>query len=63
MLKVTNSGQKNELLFKEFGINYNNEPEIAKKGSIIIKKYVKEEEFKEDLIGESDMAGNIFSYN
>ncbi len=24
ILKDTNSGQKNEILFKEFGINYNN---------------------------------------
>lgn len=31
----TVSADKNEILFKEFGINYNNEPEIFKKGSIL----------------------------
>lgn len=29
------SADKNEILFSEFGINYNNEPEIYKKGSIL----------------------------
>ena len=34
-LKTTNAAEKNEILFQEFGINYNNEPEIYRKGSII----------------------------
>lgn len=29
---------KNEILFSEFGINYNNEPEIYKKGSVIVRE-------------------------
>lgn len=36
-LMGTSSADKNEILFKEFGINYNNEPEIFKKGSIIYR--------------------------
>ena len=28
-------------MFKEFGVNYNNEPEIHKKGTIITKKCLK----------------------
>jgi tRNA(His) guanylyltransferase len=36
-LTGTFSADKNEILFKEFGINYNNEPEIFKKGSLIYK--------------------------
>ncbi|KNB45302.1 putative tRNA guanylyltransferase [Blastocystis sp. subtype 4] len=37
------SSDKNELLFTQFGINYNNESEMFKKGSIIIRE-------KRDLI-------------
>lgn len=33
------SSDKNELLFSRFGINYNNEPEIYKKGSVIFRDY------------------------
>ncbi|KAJ1884149.1 tRNA-His guanylyltransferase, partial [Kickxella alabastrina] len=33
----TLSQDKNELLFSEFGINYNDEPEIFKKGSVVIR--------------------------
>ncbi|KAK3949129.1 Thg1 C terminal domain-containing protein [Pseudoneurospora amorphoporcata] len=39
MLKGTFSADKNEILFKKFGINYNNEPEIFKKGSVIFREY------------------------
>ena len=37
-LKGTLSGEKNEILFSQFGINYNNEPAQFKKGTTIIKK-------------------------
>lgn len=37
-LSGTLSKVKNEILFKECGINYNDEPEIFKKGSLINKK-------------------------
>ncbi|KAL8705459.1 MAG: hypothetical protein Q9201_001440 [Fulgogasparrea decipioides] len=33
-LKGTNAADKNEILFSRFGINYNNEPEQYKKGSL-----------------------------
>lgn len=38
-LKGTVSGDKNEILFKQFGINYNNEPEVYRKGSVIFREY------------------------
>jgi tRNA(His) guanylyltransferase len=34
--------QKNEILFKEFGINYNNEKEMYRKGTIVYRGYVPE---------------------
>lgn len=40
-LKGTFSADKNELLFAEFGINYNNLPAIFKKGTILMTKQVK----------------------
>ncbi|KAJ1643399.1 tRNA-histidine guanylyltransferase 1-like [Coemansia asiatica] len=39
-LSGTLSKDKNELLFSEFEINYNNEPAIFKKGSVIIREKV-----------------------
>jgi tRNA(His) 5'-end guanylyltransferase len=36
-LSGTVSSEKNEILFKEFGINYNNEPECFKKGSLLYR--------------------------
>ncbi|KAL1589691.1 hypothetical protein WHR41_01832 [Cladosporium halotolerans] len=49
-LKGTVSSDKNEILFKRFGINYNNEPLVFRKGSIVYRKY----EMKE---GEGSGAG------
>ena len=40
-LRGSVSSEKNEILFSEFGINYNNEPAIFRKGSILITKQVK----------------------
>ena len=37
-LKGTFSGDKNEILFSEFNINYNNEPEQLRKGTTIFRK-------------------------
>lgn len=31
------ASDKNEILFSRFGINYNNEPEIFKKGSVVFR--------------------------
>ncbi|PSN67134.1 tRNAHis guanylyltransferase, partial [Corynespora cassiicola Philippines] len=36
-LSGTVSSDKNEILFSRFGINYNNEPEIFKKGSVLYR--------------------------
>lgn len=33
----TVSGDKNEILFSRFGINYNNEPEVWKKGTVVYR--------------------------
>lgn len=32
------SADKNEILFQRFGINYNNEPEMFKKGSVVYRQ-------------------------
>ncbi|KAI8479774.1 tRNA-histidine guanylyltransferase 1-like [Branchiostoma belcheri] len=41
-IRHTFSADKNEILFSEFGINYNNEPEIYKKGTVLVWKKVEE---------------------
>ncbi|KAL2165339.1 hypothetical protein VTH06DRAFT_636 [Thermothelomyces fergusii] len=38
-LKGTYAADKNEILFSRFGINYNNEPEMYKKGSVVFRDY------------------------
>jgi tRNA(His) guanylyltransferase len=38
-LAGTLAADKNEILFSRFGINYNKEPEIFKKGSVILRDY------------------------
>jgi tRNA(His) guanylyltransferase len=38
-LKGTVSSDKNEILFSRFAINYNNEPQIFRKGTIIYRDY------------------------
>ncbi|KAK8075220.1 tRNA(His) guanylyltransferase [Apiospora hydei] len=38
-LKGTLSKDKNELLYSQFHMNYNNEPEIFKKGSVVFRDY------------------------
>lgn len=53
LLKDTKSDQKNELLFKDFGINYNTIEPIFRKGTILIRKeVVKEKHLKKDGIEE-----------
>ncbi|MCJ1333966.1 tRNA-His guanylyltransferase [Thelotrema lepadinum] len=41
-LRGTVSSDKNEILFSKFGINYNNEPERFKKGTIVYRNYENE---------------------
>ncbi|KAF2476112.1 Thg1-domain-containing protein [Lindgomyces ingoldianus] len=38
-LAGTVSSEKNEILFSRFGINYNNEPDIFKKGSVLYRDF------------------------
>ncbi|KAG5356480.1 tRNA(His) guanylyltransferase [Yarrowia sp. C11] len=38
-LSKTLSKDKHELLFSEFGLNYNNEPDVFKKGTTIVKEF------------------------
>lgn len=37
VIQGTYAADKNEILFSRFGINYNNEPEIYKKGSVVFR--------------------------
>ena len=39
LLKGTLAADKNEILFSRFKINYNNEPEICRKGSVVFREY------------------------
>ncbi|XP_046437172.1 probable tRNA(His) guanylyltransferase isoform X2 [Daphnia pulex] len=39
-LKGTLSGDKNEILFSQFSINYNKEPEMLRKGTILVRRKV-----------------------
>jgi tRNA(His) guanylyltransferase len=38
-LKGSVAGDKNEILFSRFGVNYNNEPEVYRKGTVIYRAY------------------------
>jgi tRNA(His) guanylyltransferase len=38
-LQGTVSSDKNEILFSRYGINYNNEPELFRKGSVVFREY------------------------
>ena len=38
-LKGTVSADKNEILFSRYGINYNNELEMFRKGSVVFREY------------------------
>lgn len=52
-LKGTVSSQKNELLDQEFGINYNNEPAIFRKGTTLVRDEGGSIlELADDIIGE-----------
>lgn len=48
-LRGSASSDKHEILFSKFSINYNNEPEIYKKGTIIVREMEGEEVPKEPL--------------
>ena len=55
------SSDKNEILFQQFNINYNNEPQMFRKGTTLIRKSLLDEDNKRkytvvhldvDIIGE-----------
>lgn len=46
ILKDTNSGQKNEILFKDFGINYNLLDDIYRRGTFLCYREVLKEDEK-----------------
>ncbi|KAJ1557257.1 tRNA-histidine guanylyltransferase 1-like, partial [Nowakowskiella sp. JEL0078] len=56
ILKDTDSAAKNEMLFKDFNVNYNNIIPIFRKGSVILRKTVADEE-------NSEETGDIISMN
>uniref|UniRef100_A0A182MUZ3 Probable tRNA(His) guanylyltransferase n=1 Tax=Anopheles culicifacies TaxID=139723 RepID=A0A182MUZ3_9DIPT len=49
-LQGTLASDKNEILFSQFGINYNNEPIIYRKGTILLAKSVRVKDKKQRLI-------------
>ena len=52
------SSDKNEILFSEFNINYNNLPQMYRKGSVLIWEKVREEYLNAHLI--NPLAQNNF---
>jgi len=56
-LKGSVAADKNEILFSRFGINYNNEPEMFKKGSVVYREYALEEPGKQTLEEVGSEAG------
>ena len=61
-LKGTYSKDKNQILFNQFAINYNNEPEICKRGSILIRVFNKKMDKKrmQKLQGKSQVDAGHF---
>jgi tRNA(His) guanylyltransferase len=52
LLKGTLAADKNEILFSRFKINYNNEPEMFRKGSVVFREYELDE--PQDPVQEMD---------
>ncbi|KAI1448612.1 tRNA guanylyltransferase [Annulohypoxylon stygium] len=57
LLSGTLAADKNEILFSRFNINYNNEPEIFKKGSVIYRDYELVEPGSHDVANSVDQLG------
>jgi len=57
-LKGTLSDFKNELLFSQFQINYNNLPQMFKKGSVLIRRKM-EENVKDSRTGEDTIRTKL----
>lgn len=56
-LKGSLSKDKNNLLFEEYGINYNNEPEVAKKGTIYLR-FAKKKNHRGNLAKNKERKAN-----
>lgn len=52
-LKGTVSSDKNEILWAKFGVNYNNEREIFKKGSLVLREYELVDTMQKDEFGSN----------
>ncbi|EXJ55093.1 tRNA(His) guanylyltransferase [Cladophialophora yegresii CBS 114405] len=57
-LKGTVSSDKNEILWSRFGVNYNNEPEMYRKGSVVFREYALEDEASTGKDGKEGMAAD-----
>jgi tRNA(His) guanylyltransferase len=49
ILKDTNSAQKNEILFTDFGINYNKLDDIYRRGTFLIYRQVEVEKSQKEV--------------
>ncbi|KAF3032067.1 tRNA-His guanylyltransferase [Didymella heteroderae] len=56
-LSGTVSADKNEILFQEFGINYNNEPECFKKGTILYRDFAATNDSQPNQAATTDGKG------
>lgn len=53
-LRGTFSKDKNEMLFSRFGMNYNNEENVWKKGSTVFRQYEEGQEVSTELAGQAE---------
>ncbi|KAK3672788.1 tRNA-His guanylyltransferase [Recurvomyces mirabilis] len=53
-LKGTLSADKHEILFSKFGINYNNEPQVYRKGTVVFRSY--DTAVQTNDVGHDDLA-------
>jgi len=67
VLKGTSSADKNELMFSQFNINYNDLPQIFRKGTVIVRNDKKDESksgvfstIHEDIIGKKFWEENSY---
>ncbi|KAK8181271.1 Thg1 C terminal domain-containing protein [Phyllosticta citribraziliensis] len=58
-LSGTVSADKNEILFKEFGINYNNEHDLYKKGTVLYRDYELEESSPSSVTAEASSSSGL----
>lgn len=59
LLKGTSSAEKNELLFSQFGINYNDEHVMFRKGSFVVKRPKRITEGDEEMNKKRKLSGSL----